>query len=219
MSIDSIKTEGGETAVSPYEEGDHAMNELRWLFCESGGELGEHSSHNSLVQMALAGGHSGTRLEPYVEGEVTAPLPSPRQVRAAERQARYRAALRKLPTPHQAVLERRFSDRRPNAQIKGLLAQLHEEKLEPVVTYMLERGEIQIKTDGTDKELPGIVEKARDLLAVALGGYRRERGLDAWVAQAKRERRPRLKLVAAGASGASKRRLVPIEAPRKGRSP
>lgn len=214
MTIATIEDLSSGVEVSPWEEGDQAKNELRWLYCESSGELGEHSMWNALVQMAQAGGHSGTRLEPYVEGEVTAPLPTRRQIWAAERQKRYRDALRKLPAVHQAILERQFSNRRPNAQIKGLLSTLHEEKLEPVITYLVERGEVRIKTDGTDKELPGIVERARALLDEALGGYRRERGIGV-VKTEPRRRTVSLKLVSAGTAGASKRRLVPVEAPRK----
>lgn len=217
MSIADIENLASDVEVSPWEEDDQAKNELRWLFCQSGGELGEHSAWNALVQMAQAGGHQGTRLEPYVDGEVTAPVPTHRQIWAAERQVRYRAALRTLPPPHQAVLERKFSIRRPNHQIKGLLAQLHEEELEPVVTYLLERGEIRIKTDGTDEELPGIVERARGLLDAALAGYRLARGIGASKGARERERGPRLQLVAAGMTGAAKRRLVPVEAPRKSR--
>jgi hypothetical protein len=205
--------------ISPWEQGDQAENELRWLFCQSGGELGEHSAWNALVTMAQVGGHQGTRLEPYIEGEVTAPVPTRRQIWAAERQNRYRAALRKLPAHHVAVLERKYSNGRPNAQIKGLLAQQDAEAIEPVVTYLIDRGEVRFKIDGTDKELPGIIQRAQKLLDEALSGYREARG---HVVVMKgngpnRERRGPVELVAAGVGGASKRRLVAVEAPRKSR--
>jgi hypothetical protein len=227
LSIASLEDEASEHSVSPWEHGDQAENELRWLFCQSGGELGERSAWNALVTMAQIGGHQGTRLEAYIDGEVTAPVPTQRQIWAAERQNRYRAALRSLPKPHQAVLERKYSNGRPNAQIKGLLSQQDADHLEPVVTFMLERGDIRIKTDGTDAELPSIIAQAGQFLEGALEGYREARGLKTRLTKSfldaaggtrpRRRRSEPSELVAAGTTGASKRRLVPVEAPRKSR--
>jgi hypothetical protein len=225
VSIDNIPDESanrpknqGEAeakgvVISPWETNDQAEGELRWLFCQSGGDLGEHSAWSSLVQMAQAGGHSGTRLEPYVDGEVTAPLPTKGQVWAAARQSRYRDALRKLPKQNQAVLERQLSNGRPNRQIRGLLGQHHAEKLEPTVTYMLERGEIHIKTDGTDKELPGIIERAEAFYEASLNLYRAARGIKVRNA----ERRERRETRAPSPVISSRPALTPVEAPRKSR--
>lgn len=218
MSIAELKTEGGEEQISPWEGRTDAENELRWYYCQSGGDLGERSPWPALVFMAQIGGHAGTRLEPYVDGEVTCPGPSRGQLWAAARQAKIREALRKCSHASQALLEEEFSIRKADKQSKGLLSKHDAEHLEPTITYLVRTGQAKLKLDGTDTvELLGLIKLAQELRDAALGEYELARGYGearSGVRLVKPSRGPVMKKQA-GMLGASKRRLVPVEAPRR----
>lgn len=216
--------------MSPWAGGTPAEQELRWHYCQAGGELGERSAWDSLVFMAQVGGHSGIALEqmsaslgtdPVVEleGIATCPRPPASRIAAAARDSRIRQALRTLTPVDQAVLEVRYSERRPDAQLKGLLGD--DADLEPVVAYVVSTGQVKLKMDGTGDELAKVVALARGLLTGALARYEQARGLGSAEVTKKLDRAAKGRRVGilqqAGSKGASKRRLSFVEAPRRGK--
>lgn len=228
--------------LSPWEGGTPAEKILRWYYCQSGGELGEHSAWDSLVFMAQVGGHTGAQLTTFsdayevqglsaLDDEATCPAPPPARIAAAARQARVRKALRSLTPPEQGLLEWSFSPRRPDVQLVGLIAAEREhledtgataEQLEPVVAYMLATGKVTLKMDGSGGELPGIIAAAAAARERALTRFAAAYGLadvtldGAIVSKSTPRSRSRIGIrVAAGTKGASKRRLTMVEAPRE----
>lgn len=240
MAIENLPDESSGEQLSPWEGGTPAEKILRWYYCQSGGELGEHSAWSSLVFMAQTGGHSGTSLTTFSEAydlgvpefddEATCPAPPKARIAAAARQARVRDALRSLTPPEQGLLEWCFSPRRADAQLTGLIAAEREhlkgaevtaEQLEPVVAYMLATGKVTLKMDGSGGELPGIIGTAGAARESALRRFGEAYGLSTVELDgaAMKHRRGRTGLrEAAGAKGSSKRRLTLVEAPRRGKA-
>lgn len=219
MSIEAIPVEASEEPTSPWEGRTQAESELGWYYRESGGALGERSAWSSLVMMAMVGGHAGTRLEPYVDGEVTCPLPGRGQIQAAARCKRIKLGLQQCTKQSQAVLEHKFSIRRKDAQVAGLLAQRDKEHLEPIVTYLVRTGQAKLKMDGSGAELDALIEYAEKLYETAIDEYETARGFrKREVSEVRMRSRPvPVTKRQAGEQGASKRRLVPVEAPRRAR--
>jgi hypothetical protein len=166
----------------------------------------------------MVGGHVGTQLEPYIDGEVTCPVPGPGLIKAAERYKKIRLALSSCSHGTQALTEFVFSIRKRDQQSAGLLARHDKEHLEPIVTYLVRTGQAKLKLDGSENdELVELIAFAEKRYDGAIEEYEAARGFQKKeVSEVRMRSRPiPVAKRQAGTMGASKRRLVPVEAPRR----
>jgi hypothetical protein len=195
--------------VSEWEREDdtHAKKRLRWYYCQASSDLGERSAWEALCFAAMVGGgQNGAAVEPF-QGGVSARTPDVWRLDAAEKYGKMRAELAQLTHRHQAVLEMRYSLRKPNPQIRGLLDAHGHKHLEPVVTYLHRTGQVEFRMDGKGPEVMAVIASAEDLLSAALAAYE----VVARLVMRPREQRPqgeRGVRVPVGRFGGSKRRLM-----------
>jgi hypothetical protein len=206
----------GPSVVGPWHSDTLAMAQLRWFFSQSGGELGEKSSLDSLIMRIASGGGGATSYE-LIAGEVTSRTPTDWRLHAAERFRLIRSYLLQLTPEHQAVLEMTYSLRRPDPQIRALLKGF--ERLEPVVSYLVRTKQLSFKRASAGPDLATVCDGASRLLADATAAYEVAAGIASPSLPPglqKAPKRPRGGrsvglLVPVGARGASKRRWIPVE--------
>jgi hypothetical protein len=206
--------------VGPWNNDTAAEARLRWYWSQSGGDLGEKSAQEALVFRIASGGGGGGGGFELIAGEVTSRTPDEWRLHAAARARQIRSELAQLEQTAYAVLEMCFSLRRPDPQVKALLRG-EDEKLEPVVTYMVRTGRVDLRAALKDG-LPQVLESAAKLRADAIGAYSVAAGL-ARAAQAPggtgkrqqpgRGRKPRAvgMLTPVGPRGGSSRRFRAVE--------